>query len=575
MKFLKLLPILVVGFMFLFLNCGDDESSPITFQDSKISTTLKIQITDNRSNIPLDSVLVKILDRDSTYTSLNGMAKFSNVVTGVYVIVCEKVGYESISFSVNIAFANSDVPILPEITATGTMAKKGVILSGSIYYDLQASRGLVLADSAIVECIFPNNSSIKTKYRSTFALLGAFSFPDLPEHVQYTLRVKPYTKNGKVYVTNTNISIPDNGNITVGESVILSPINLNENTQNFQILEHNLDTLKATDTAVVVFSEPVNVALLTPDSIYVRAYISSNNIKKILVKSMWYPAISPTTLKIIPYEGNWDITQNNYRLYIKNIKSSTGKILKKVTPWNLTNHYYSFTPEVNGSLVNAAFFKYSIGGDTLQKIDYNESSIQIFWPPIANAQSYEIYKKQSSDLQWLLYTNTTIVDTVYTITTTNWFNNGDSATLLVIGVNSDSASPFETAPRLVLKDTKKPFLNLTVSASPSGFDNTGGTSASTITFSSITFPEPMDTTKKPAIVNYETGGTADLVPVTNCSWLWETDAVKGKLQVIVDPAKNYGGDSITINFKTLTDMAGNLFDSTGTGLGIKSYTTTP
>jgi len=581
MKLLRMFPVFLFCFSFMFISCDEETSGPVEFEDSKTVTTLILEITDRRTDAPIDSVLVKIIDSGSVYTDTSGIAKLTNLATGTYQIVCEKSGYETIAFTQTLSLGGyTDMPILPEYFNAKTMTKKGVSISGTVYYDALAFRGLTLADNAVVECILPNNLDFNTKYRSiNTSLTGAFKFDSLPEYTTYTFSIKPYKKNGNLYKTNANITILNNGNISAGDSLVIAPINLYESTDSIQIVVHNLDTMGLTDSAKIVFSEAVNLTILTPDSIYLTDNTIPFN-KKIPAHFIWSPAVSSNILQIIPLEGTWDKTMT-YRLYIGSIRSATDKILSKGTPgtgWDNTNSYYEFTIPMKGSLAKIDSLKYCITlGDTLTKADHNTGSIFLYWPALANAKNYQVYKKRPQDLQWMEITNSPVLDTFTNVSTSEWFKDGDSTRFFVIGANTDTTSPIDTSIYLTVKDETKPTPGAALvlnKNTPGGFDRTLIVTPDTILVDIITLSEPMDTTKDPIITTFETGGTAVLLPATNCAWVWSSETV-GHLHVRAEASVNSSGDSIVVNFNVCADKAGNLFDTTSTDGFIQSYKTQP
>ena len=90
----------------------------------------------------------------------------------------------------------------------------------------------------------------------------------------------------------------------------------------------------------------------------------------------------------------------------------------------------------------------------------------------------------------------------------------------------------------------------------------------------------MDTTHKPtATVNeagYVSGTTlyGDTLYTINpdiCFWTWTSER-SGTMSVILDPLQDGAYDSLTIDFTSVTDVAGNAPDTTGGAGYIRFYT---
>lgn len=536
----------------LGLHCSPTNSKEIEFTQGNTKATVIVHILDAHTNAPIKDVLVKIAGYDSAQTDSTGLAVIKNIVPGSFILFCMKTGYESIAslFEVAIDSNSTTVPIVKQSAERFYLAHQGVTIQGNVYYEDE--RAKIPAESAVVECrLGTASNNFLDPLRKAVVTNGIYTFSDLPEFTSYAISILPYKVNKKIFKQQASISISGKA---VGDTAQATPAVLTLTPDDyFIVLSHNLKNVMVNDSIVILFSDAVDTNIVNADSIYVL-----RNSTKILIKRKW--AVNNTRLIIRPFDGKW-MAQYTYLLYVKRLKSSSGKTLV-----NTEFNPYSFYPVLTGTLGNIQNLKARANpnADSI-KIDYNTSSVYLLWSPLSNAISYEVYKKAFNDSVWSLVNE--ISDTVLSIASAGVFANGGFIKFLVLGSNSTMTSPIESASVITAKDEKQPVIN-TVSSS-SGFNNSSIATPKLVTISAY-LPEPMDTSTKPAFSVIEAsyvsgstmfGDTAYKVPADKCVWTW-TSTTGGRIDVTIDASMNGAYDTLKVNCRGLKDSAGNPVDST-------------
>lgn len=571
-----LLGLTVITFFVLsFINCETtyiplDNIEGIEYIQGNTMGTVILQIFDSHSNTPLDSALVEIIGGDSVISDPSGTVLFDSVAVGNYIVYCRKGGYEPIAFNLEITIdENSNtVPVFKQSADMLFLAKMGVSINGSIYYENKDVKQF--ANGAIVECklipVIPGGNilfNFLEPVRTTVVQNGSFFFYNLPEYTTYNISVLPFSAENKLFKqpATTVITSDASGDTIPVPSIVLNPVP----NDKFVIFSHNLEDLSIGDSIRIVFSEPVDISKLTADSIVV-----TNINTKVLVNWIWSPDY--TQLVIVPFNGTWSIAEN-YNLTIKKIQSATEKVLDNsdFTP-------YVFSPNLSGALGNVQNLHYRVGASDTNKVDFNTTNIFLIWSPLSNVEFYEIYRKLELDSCWYLLT--TSADTIKPTNTSGCFNDGMSVNYLVLGKNSASISPLETAAIITVRDEKGPIISYNLIAL--NFNNSGNTFPDTVTkmVTSTYITEPMDTSKAPIVSVIEAsyfdgfimlGDSTYKVSSSKCTWTW-TSTRSGNLDVVIDPLANGAYDTLKINFRGLTDVAQNPVDTTNGG-GFINYQT--
>lgn len=554
---------LLLGLCILpLLNCERtilpvDSSQKIDYLQGNTTARVILKLFDLYSNSPLSGVKVVVAGVDSAKTDSAGTVVFDSVMAGNYLVNCSKSGFESSQelLKLSIDSNSTTVPIVNQSTGVFYMARRGVTLSGNLYFEKENT--VSHADEARIECRVTNRAiSFQSPVKITTSDEGIYSFEDLPEFSTYTITVRLF-KDGSLFFKQAE-TVTANG-MMYDDLVRADDIILQEFTDGFFIaMDHNLEKLEKNDSIEIDFSEAVDTHKLSEDSIYVETNTGG---KRILIQRIWKN--DNKTLVIVPYDGSWDPGEI-YMLTIGTLESVTGK------PLDNTNFMaYSFTAMSSGTLDDVENFRYHAGNSDTVKADYNTTSITLLWTKLENAVVYQIYQKATSDSSW--YLAATTADTTRTVTTTEGFNEDNQIQFLVLGKNSDGVSNFKDAEILTVKDETSPVISVTSGFSVSGCNNTGRTVFDTIRFniSASYISEPLDTTGTPEFSVSEGGylsgstlygDTLYTVDSENCYWTWTTQR-SGAIHIVVDADENGAYDTLNVDFTSLTDLAGNEVDT--------------
>lgn len=536
-----------------------DSSEKIDYLQGNTEARVIIKLFDIYTSAPLAGVKVSIVGVDSAVSDSSGAVFFDSMKAGSYMVACSKSGYESSYDGLNLTLdSNSNtVPVLSQSTDAMYMARRGAAIRGNLYY--KNGDTIYPADGAVVECRL-NNGAIMFQNPLVTATTsnGTYSIGNLPEHTAYTISVRPFAEGSLIYTQESSILCTGNN---IGDTIRAEDIVLEKFSDGkFIIMSHNLETFTKTDSLKIDFSEPVDVSLLGSDSIYVLQGEGSPT--RILVNLIWRN--SNKKLIIVPFDGAWNPGMN-YTLVIREIVSESGKPLD-----NSAFVAFPFAPVLSGPIGNVQNVHFITGLNDTNKVDYNTASIELVWSKISNVSIYQIFGKSSYDSTWALLGST--MDTSELIPTSGAFEDNGILQFLVLGKNSTSISAFNKATVLSIKDGIKPRILPTSYLMEGDFNNVLNTRYSTgFSISSLYLPEPMDTTKIPRIIIREgsyTDGSFDYgdpdysVDPDDCSWEWATEQ-SGFLSITIDPLSNGAYDTLKIDFRALTDVAGNKADTTG------------
>lgn len=570
MRLMKQLGVLCSCGVVAVLALGCDSGNPVTgtqrieYAQGSSTTTVIVKVIDSNSGAPLDSVAVAISGGGSSQTESSGLTRFEELAVGQYMIELTRAGYEPVTTVVSVASDENshEVPIARQTAAIYTMAKQGVSVSGKVYYQSEAQTKKAAA-SATVQLRLGGNQAIFTNPLRTTQTLpsGEFFFDNLPENTASSIEVLAYRAGGKSYRQTSTASVSSG---KVGDTVFVSPIILTWSAENyFSILSHNLEDIKGDDSITITFSEAVDTAHMTFDSVYV-----TSGGDPVLVDLSW--ADKNKTLRVSLYDGTWS-TGASYRLYIGKLRSTNGTVLggQGYSPM------YSFGVRSEGILGDVENVRYRVGSSDTNKIDYDTRSVTLLWSALPNASHYEIYRKSVTDSSWRR-AYSAVADTSKTISTTSAFYNGGTLQFIVLGVNSESRSPVSSATVLTLRDEQGPVFTSSYVTSFSGFDRSSYSTAGKETKTVSGIPEALDTSKSPSITVIEGGrsyygDSTYAVSPDDCVWAWTTQS-RGALEVTIPAGEDGAYDTLVVDFSGLTDVAGNPVDTTGGGGVIKYHT---
>lgn len=544
----------------LNLNCERtllpvDSSKKIDYEQALTEAKVILKVFDIHSMAPVSDATVSIIGVDSSLTDSKGTVVFDSIKPGDYIITCSKAGFEEIydQLSLTIDPNSNTVPIVNQSNDEFFLAKKGAAVRGNIFYEKEGK--YYPANGAMIECqlISLKDQKFQNPLKTTTSANGTYIFTNLSEHTKYNIAARPFSDGNFSYVQYISLSFNGKsaGDTIQAENIILKK----DTTGSFIVMSHNLETFTKSDSIVLEFSEAVDISKLSQDDIFI-----DNQVSRILIQKDWQN--SNKRLVIRPYDGNWDPFET-YTLTVNRIVSISGKPLV-----NTEFFLRDFEPITSGALGNVTNL---VALDALRDttVDFNTTSITLKWSPLTNALNYQIYQKRPSDSSWIFLR--TANDTFVTINTSGSFDSGKQLKFIVLGENSTTISPLNTATALTVKDQMPPTIRNTITYS--GFNNIGMMAKYVdIPVSMNYLPEPMDTTKKPAIKVieasyfdqvYETmrGDSTYKVAETNVRWIW-TGLRSGVLEVLDDRDKDGSYDTLEIDFTGLTDVAGNKVDTT-------------
>lgn len=256
----------------------------------------------------------------------------------------------------------------------------------------------------------------------------------------------------------------------------------------------------------------------------------------IAVNTVW--EANNTILKISSAAGNWVL---NGTIYIGiNVTAIDGTSF---------SDYYSANIFAGGELGNVTGLKILNNADTL--LDYDgviSGNLKLSWNALENATGYEVYRKYTDSTYQLITTTSKNVReaTINSLYLVSEDNLSREVSFIVVGINSQGRSSFETATPIILSDKVKPTAYVYYLSGFSG----------TYTWD-IYFSEPMDTASADIMVS--DNGNGKLV----FTKAWTSD--HSYLTVTIKPTDGTGetiSENIELNIPGLKDKAGNMLDTT-------------
>jgi len=554
---------------FLNLNCERtllpvDSSKKIDYEQADTKARVTLKVFDMYSMAPISGAMLNIIGVDSSLTDSKGTVIFDSIKPGNYIITCSKAGFEEIydQLSLTLDSNSNTVPIVNQSSNGYFLAKKGVTVRGNIYYEKGDKYYHANGATIVCELISPTGQLFQNPLRTTKSTNGSYILTDLPEHIDYKITVRPFSDGTLSYAFN---SLSLSGK-SAGDTIRANDIILEESPDGvFLILSHNLKTFTISDPIMLEFSEAVDTSKLIKDSISV---FKSTGTEQILIQKQWQNGNKK--LVIMPFDGTWD-PRATYILNLKGLVSIAGKQLgnSNILPRN-------FSPITSGALGNIMnLIALDENSDTF--VNFNTTLIRLNWSPLANVLNYQIYQKTPSDSSWIFLRTTS--DTFSIINVTDGFDSAKIIKYIVLGENSTSTSPLNTANVLSVKDQMPPRI-INTTRNVYDFDNTNGSTSILLDIPINNLPEPMDTTKKPVLDVIEgNNGESSLgdpdykVSKANSRWMW-TGLSSGILSIIVDEGKDGSYDTLKVDFTGLSDLAGNKVDTIN-GSGFITIITRP
>jgi hypothetical protein len=518
----------------------------------------QLNVIDSYTDEAVRDVSIGIMGFDTAVTDDNGFVEFNDLKVGSYNLILQKTDYASIRSSLSVEYDTSMNSAVLGGSGTYHINKMGVSAEGYVY--IEDENSVIPAEDAEVELRLP--AHFTSPFLNTSALeSGKYTFDSLPENTEYEINVKSYRKSGKDYILTAPIKRMGNraGDVVIFPTLILQ----HQLTGDLIVLWHNLDEITLDDPATIVFSEPIDVSEIGFDDIVLK--MGSSTILKNVTWSDDYD-----TLFITPHNDAW--TYSQYSIVLS-LTGENGISYAETHTFDMHSDATSLGNVKNIALINA--------------VDYNTSSIILNWDKVNGAVMYDIYMEQSGDNPIWLLVKDGISDTTASISTPNYFINGQTRKYMVLARSGSVTSDPDAAESIIIKDEISPVISTdrsTVSISPSykTFNNIGLAQPDTIDLvvslrnSAGGNTEPLDTTEAPTITVHE-GGVSEIgsgdssYTVSEFSWQW-FGLTTGILTTIVDPDVDGRLDTLKIDFSGIKDIAGNEINASP-GRGIVKHLT--
>lgn len=365
------------------------------------SADLIVSVKDLAYGNAIDSVSVTLLNvnkKNKTVVSTNGKAVFKDIPVGGYQIQLERDGYASMVCYTGIGLAAAeDTPIAANTTEIVEMPKSGATLSGTAFIDSLGSK--IAASGAVISASLSLSSGcdfLTSTVSATTDKNGVYTFENLPEKVSVTVSGKAFEKNSSVYTSNSqNATLEEAG---TPNTALFTTYSIATTFNHIVASEIEPDA-----PIVVIFNNSVDVS---------RS--SQITVDDQLITTKW--SNSNKTLTITPAVGSsWGEPGDNLSL--------------------------DFTVFASGASSDYT------RSETI-KITNTAAEVNLSWDATKNAEKYEVYRKKSTEDNFIMIDDFTATSTANKETYTDNFP-GFSATnsenkYFIIAVNSVSRSSYDS-----------------------------------------------------------------------------------------------------------------------------------
>lgn len=569
------------------MSCGD---SPVESKDVNVDSkgNLYISIRDVNGTVLTagDSVKVTLLQIDSKARLADslGTVEYKSLQVGSYQVLIEKEGYASMVCKTDITLASVDyIPIAADQTLAVDMHKIGATVTGTaMRQDLSGINGaeIVPATDASMRLTLGGGACefVEGSFTATVDEDGVYSFTDLPELANYTIKPMAITISDELNLANSIAGVTG----VSDENVKIPQISYTVNTDPFEVVSTNANSVAIDDSIVVSFSKAVDVSRIRNGDINV-----SNDVA---ILTSW--SNDNKTLTVKAATGKWNYGSSFTLTY--SVFSVNGVSINAVSSNSLPITIYT-----EGKLGVIKGFKAKNKMDTT--INYNSTVVNLTWNRLSNASGYEIYRKTSGDSSFVLAQTLNSINDTNAAMTGNDFSDGKSVRFLVVGFNSVNTSPFVVDSAKNFYDKVKPTQSLLYSSQGTATSlTTPGTStqdwifesdAASVTAGStnldlsqiepmmIEFSEPMDTTLFSVNDNIEVtvDGTENSSDKLTFKKEWSLDHARLTITPYV-VAKKSAADvalRVTVSFADVKDKRGNVISTKSNSVSVLYKHNTP
>ena len=584
-KMLKFMGALTLGYG--LMSCGD---SPVESKDVNVDSkgNLYISIRDVNGTVLTagDSVKVTLLQIDSKARLADslGTVEYKSLQVGSYQVLIEKEGYASMVCKTDITLASVDyIPIAADQTLAVDMHKIGATVTGTaMRQDLSGINGaeIVPATDASMRLTLGGGACgfVEGSFTATVDEDGVYSFTDLPELANYTIKPMAITISDELNLANSIAGVTG----VSDENVKIPQISYTVNTDPFEVVSTNANSVAIDDSIVVSFSKAVDVSRIRNGDINV-----SNDVA---ILTSW--SNDNKTLTVKAATGKWNYGSSFTLTY--SVFSVNGVSINAVSSNSLPITIYT-----EGKLGVIKGLKAKNKMDTT--INYNSTVVNLTWNRLSNASGYKVYRKTSGDSSFVHAQTLNSINDTNAAMAGNDFSDGKSVRFLVVGFNSVNTSPFVVDSAKNFYDKVKPTQSLLYSSQGTATSvTTPGTStqdwifesdAASVTAGStnldlsqlatmvIDFSEPMDTTLFSVNDNIEVtvDGTENSSDKLTFTKAWSADGS----QLVITPyvvAKKSAADvalRVTVSFADVKDKRGNVISTKSNSVSVLYKHNTP
>ena len=440
--------------IFFLLSCSDTYVYTSDNGTQKASGDLFVRAVDAVSGVSIPNAVFFLAAKDSFFRKSNGEGGtiYRNLPIGDnYAVSARALGYAGSVCNAAIKIADnqsaSTNPSVENTTLEVPLRKRVSSLRGSIFYQNVKNPHqielFVAAGAKVSLHVLDNECSYERRVFGpvTVDKDGFFSFDSLPEKAAYTLMAHDAMLGDFLYSgIEITGALGTSGNSTIVPRIIY---NMAQSTFGFMINSDNRSSTEKGDALTFGFSEPVNVSLLRSGDLAV----SKTDAAKTPVATNFTWSDQNRSLSIKPAFGEWESSQR-YEITLKLYSALSSKIMDTVLVFSVNEFFDISKLTVSGIKTDAP-------------VSYNTGSVTLRWNSMANAEAYEIYAKVSSRFESIYSFVREIatvtrgkVDTSYALSTSNWFQNGDSALILIAARNGKGKSSFGKP--FVIKDNTLP-----------------------------------------------------------------------------------------------------------------------
>jgi len=244
-----------------FIGCGPDVAE-VSNPDSQTKGSVQFIVTDSETGALLDSVSIERFiegTNKTIFSDSTGEASVKSLGNGEYRFLLSKEGYASVWQTATLGIENdeSDAPMIYDEVFAMSLNELGAEVKGKVYYN-DKDGNKQIAEGAKVELSIPTNY-VNRLFTATTDENGEYTFSDLPENINYSIKVLKFTDADDVIYNSASKSV---SGVKAGDTEKTNPLFVTIDARSFTQLNSNLEELTASDTIMLSFSEAINTSEL-------------------------------------------------------------------------------------------------------------------------------------------------------------------------------------------------------------------------------------------------------------------------------------------------------------------------